>query len=157
MEKIDILFAIEEIRQLKSRYFRFLDTKEWDSLATIFTEDAIFDARAANSVNGIGDDGRAAESNEWVYEGGRAIVDFIAAVAQPFPSVHHGSGHEIEILSEDEARGVIAMEDRIWDVTGDAGQSRLHGFGHYHEEYRRRDGVWRIWRSKLTRLNVRLA
>ena len=28
----------------------------------------------------------------------------------------------------------------------------LHGFGHYHEEYRKADGAWRIARLKLTRL-----
>ena len=30
----------------------------------------------------------------------------------------------------------------------------LHGFGHYHEEYRCTDGRWQIRRSRITRLNV---
>ena len=154
MDKLDWLIAIEEIKQLKARYFRFLDTKDWVGMATIFADDAIFDARTAMSVTGSADAGLAAESNDWVYEGGRTIVDFISTVAGTQPSVHHGHCHEIEILSETEARGVIAMEDLLWDKLGEGCVKRLHGYGHYHEVYRKVDGQWRIHRSKLTRLNA---
>lgn len=34
------LEAIELIKQLKARYFRFLDTRNMEGLATVFTEDA---------------------------------------------------------------------------------------------------------------------
>ena len=30
----------------------------------------------------------------------------------------------------------------------------MQGFGHYHEDYRKEDGQWRIARLKLTRLRV---
>ena len=33
---------IEAIRQLKARYFRFVDTKQWDRWGDLFTEDAVF-------------------------------------------------------------------------------------------------------------------
>ena len=33
------LVEIEAIKQLKARYFRFLDTKQWDAWKEIFTED----------------------------------------------------------------------------------------------------------------------
>jgi hypothetical protein len=154
VDKLDRLLAIEEIKQLKARYFRFLDTKDWAGMATIFTDDAVFDARTANSVSGVGE-GDAAASNDWVYEGGSVIVDFIREVTQPLTTAHHGHCHEIEILSETDARGVIAMEDVIWDAPGAGGQKVLHGWGHYHEEYRRgQGGRWQIRRSRLTRLNV---
>ena len=45
------LLAMEEIKQLKARYFRFVDTKDWEALSTIFCEDAVFDARAALSID----------------------------------------------------------------------------------------------------------
>ena len=38
--KIDVLLAIDEIRNLKSSYFRFVDTHDWAGLATIFCADA---------------------------------------------------------------------------------------------------------------------
>ena len=35
------LEAIELIKQLKARYFRFLDTANWEGLQQVFTDDAI--------------------------------------------------------------------------------------------------------------------
>ena len=45
MDRLEMLWAMEEIRQLKARYFRFLDTKDWVGMRTIWTADAVFDAR----------------------------------------------------------------------------------------------------------------
>ncbi len=151
MDTTDILLAIEDIKRLKARYFRYMDTKDWNGLATVFCGDAEFDARASLSLDGVGE-GAAAESNEWVYRGGETILSFIQAAIGTKRTVHHGHCHEVEILSASEARGVIAMEDRIYD--GDA--LYLNGCGHYHETYRREADGWRILTSRLTRLHVTL-
>jgi hypothetical protein len=152
MDRIDTLWAMEEIRQLKARYFRFLDTKDWTGMRTIWTEDAVFDARASLT---LGNDARSAPSgsDDWLYTGRDRIIEFIASVAI-YPTAHHGHCHEIEVLSPTDARGIIAMEDLLWPVTGETQRTRLHGYGHYHEEYRCVDGRWQIRRSKITRLNV---
>src|SRR3546814_5183618 len=42
MSKADIY---EDIRAVKARYCRFLDTKNWQGLADLFTEDAVLDVR----------------------------------------------------------------------------------------------------------------
>jgi len=34
---LERLVAIEEIKTLKARYFRFVDTKQWDDLRACFT------------------------------------------------------------------------------------------------------------------------
>lgn len=149
MDPLQRLIAIEDIRQLKSRYFRFLDCKDWDGLATIFCDDAIFDARTANSVEPDLETG-----NDWYHEGGEAIVAFIRNVTTPLVSAHHGHCHEIEILSDSEARGIIAMQDTVWHEAGTSAAPLLLGYGHYEEDYRKVDGQWRIHRSRLTRLNV---
>lgn len=140
---------INAIRTLKSRYFRFLDGKNWESLATIFCQDAIFDARLATTIgpNSGGD-------SEWYAEGHGAIVDFIRSVVEHRVTVHHGHNHEIEILDGEHARGVIALEDWIWDQAGADGSLIMHGWGHYRENYRREVDGWRIHRSTLTRLNL---
>ena len=148
------LLAIEDIKQLKGRYFRCMDTKDWAALRSVFCADAVFDARAALSVDGHGEAGRAADSNDWVYRGGEAIAQFIQGAIGPAITVHHGHCHEIEILSADEASGVIAMEDQIWDP--DTKKPTLHGSGYYHETYRRVDGRWRIHTSRITRLYISL-
>jgi hypothetical protein len=153
-DKLDQLLAIEAIRQLKSRYFRCMDTKDWAGVRAVFADDAAFDARASLSLDGAGEAGQAAQSNDWVVHGGDAIVEFIKGAAGPLQTVHHGHGHEIEVLSATEARGVIAMEDQIWDTA--TGAVFLHGCGHYHETYRRGADGWRIHTSRLSRLYVAL-
>src|SRR5207247_6768104 len=71
------LLAIEEIKQLKARYFRCLDTKDWAGLTTVFTPDAVLEA-----------EGR-------VREGREAIVATIAKVLEGAVSVHDGHRPEI--------------------------------------------------------------
>jgi len=154
MDAATRLLAIEDIRQLKSRYFRFLDTKDWAGMSTIFCDDAVFDARASLSIDGAGKEGRAAESNDWVYRGGTVIVDFIKGAVGTSRTVHHGHCHEVDIVSPDDASGVIAMEDQIWEE--DFGKMILHGCGYYHETYRRVGGRWRIHTSRISRLYVSL-
>jgi len=150
MDTAERLWAIEQIKQLKARYFRFLDTKDQEGMRTIWAEDAIFDARTALTLDPTGS---GTSGSDWVWKGRDTIVQAIGTVAT-LPTAHHGHCHEIEILSPTEARGVIAMEDYVWPAPGDTRTTLLHGFGHYHEEYRLRDGRWQIWRSRLSRLNV---
>lgn len=145
MEIIEKLWAIDQIRNLKSRYFRFMDTKDWDGLRTIFCEDAYFDARTAQSISPDGGDG-------WHARGADAIVEFIKGVVTPLRTTHHGHCHEVSIDSPDRAHGVIAMEDVLW--AADRSKLIVHGTGHYHEEYHRIDGVWKIYKSVITRLDV---
>jgi hypothetical protein len=53
------------------------------------------------------------------------------------------------------ATGIWAMSDYVemFDADGVATHG-FWGYGHYHERYRRDDGVWRISSWKLTRLRV---
>lgn len=153
MNPSDQLLAIEQIKQLKARYFRCMDTKDWAGLRAVFCDDAVFDARASLSLDGDGEDPEA-ESNNWVYHGGDVIAAFVRDTVTPLRTVHHGHCHEIEIQSETEARGVVAMEDKVWELAG--GAPVLHGCGHYHETYRCEGGAWRISTSRLTRLYLAL-
>ncbi|MDR5699125.1 nuclear transport factor 2 family protein [Agromyces aerolatus] len=142
---------IESIRQLKARYFRTLDTKDWDGFKAVFTEDA-----AIGPVdNGFTEELialRSAESRAPVTASGiDAFVERVATNIGPLISTHHGHQPEIELTSEDEATGIWAMEDvLVWPADG----YRLRGTGHYWETYRKVDGEWKIASLKLTRLYV---
>ena len=46
MNDIDKLWAIEQIKQLKARYFRSMDTKDWAALEAVFAPDAVMDMRS---------------------------------------------------------------------------------------------------------------
>ncbi len=66
-------------------------------------------------------------------------------------SVHHGHTPEIVLTSDTTATGIWAMEDELWWTNGDV-EEHLHGYGHYHEEYRKVEGKWLISYRTLTRL-----
>jgi uncharacterized protein (TIGR02246 family) len=134
-EAIQRLVDIEAIRQLKARYFRFLDTKDWDGFGTLLTDDAYMEA------DGV------------VREGRTAILAFLPKVLDGVVTTHHGHTSEIEITGRDTATGIWAMFDYLtWP--GDGPPKGMQGYGHYHEEYAREDGAWRIRRLVLTRLRV---
>ena len=132
-----MLLDIEAIKQLKARYFRYIDTKQWDDLKALFTSDARF------SVDG------GSGHYEWA-----APDDFIAHVSKSLGgaavSVHQGHMPEIELIDAASARGIWAMFDYV-DIPD---KPSRQGYGHYHETYRRESDGWRIASLELTRLRV---
>jgi len=148
LSAIDRLLAIEAIKQLKARYFRFVDSKDEASLASLFTSDAIFDMRHAPA-------GPPDESA--LVSGKAAIARFILTAVSGARTVHHGHMPEITLLSMDTAGAIWAMQDRLkWGKKSPYPFEELIGYGHYHDTYRCVDGQWRIQSSKLTRLRVDL-
>ncbi len=126
---------IEAIKQLKARYFRLMDTKDWDAMREVFADDVFIDTTDSG--------GRVVEGADDFMTG---LRDLLADVL----TVHHGHMPEIELTSETTATGVWSMEDMLRWPNG----SELHGFGHYHETYEKADGGWRIKTMTLTRLRV---
>jgi hypothetical protein len=145
MTELERLIAIEEIRQLKARYFRSMDTKDWDGLTAVFAPDAELDMQGEAA-----DKSKAATGT---VRGGKEIGAFIRNAVYDLVTVHHGHMPEIEISSPTTAKGIWAMEDVLRWPEG-ASVKSLHGYGHYHETYRKVDGAWRIQTSLLTRLRV---
>ena len=142
MQPIDELLAIEAIKRLKARYFRCFDTKDWEGWLDVFTDDVTLEF----SVNVTGNEPDPAAT---LLEGKQAIADFVVPYTTPAQTVHQGHMPEIEILSDTEARGVWAMEDIV-----DHFDNVAHGFGHYHETYRKGPDGWRIASVRLTRLRI---
>ena len=130
--------AIEEIKELKARYFRHIDGKDWDSWQEVFATDA-------ELIVSFEGDGPGTPDNPVV--GSAEIVAFVRPSIDALVTVHHGHMPEIELTSPTTARGVWAMEDLLSLPDGSA--QVLHGWGHYHETYERIDGQWRIIPGKL--------
>ena len=126
------LVEVERIKQLKARYFRLMDTKQWRQWSDVFTADATLQW-------GPGD--------QHVLIGREAIVQGVSSVLADATTCHHGHMPEIQIEGPSRARGIWAMYDFV-----ESPQFVLHGYGHYEEAYRKLDGEWRIHRLKLTRL-----
>ena len=115
------------IATVKHAYFRLLDTKAFDELGELLTEDAT----------------SSFESGRLAFEGRAGIVGFLRqALGDPgIVTMHTGHHPEIVLTSPTTATGTWYLEDR---VIVDAQDFELHGTALYHDEYRKDRGRWRI-------------
>ena len=124
---------IEAIKQLKGRYCRTMDTKDWAAMRQVFTDDVTIDT---------------VESGGNIITGADDFLTFLVGAIGDVVTVHQCHTPEIEITSPSTAKGIWAMEDMLRSPDG----SEFHGYGHYHETYAAQEGAWRISSLKLTRL-----
>ena len=124
MDELSKLVAIEEIKKLKARYFRTMDTKDWDEYRKLFTDDAIIDSSEAFTPldafgNAIEADLPARAPDPSLYIVGADA--FMAAQhyhLDGVSTVHHGHMPEIEFVSETEATGIWStLKERRLSVT----------------------------------------
>lgn len=135
MDDAAVLVEIESIKQLKARYCRHLDAKDWAAWREVFADDFV---------------------SEIVDSASRVIVgadEFVTYTRQTLgrrsqPTVHHAHAPEIALTSSTTAQGIWALTDVVRLVP----MLTLRGHGHYHEKYEKTDGRWRLKSSKLTRL-----
>jgi SnoaL-like domain len=125
------------ITELKARYCRCLDTKDWAGYAACFAESAVLDTTGSGGER---------------VEGREALVVYVrSSISEDTITTHHVHAPEISVEG-DEATAIWAMQDRnVWP----SGR-KLLGFGHYHERYVRVGTDWLIAESKLTRINMEL-
>lgn len=122
------LSDIEEIKILKHRYFRGIDTADMALLAEVFT------GEVACTYNGgtykVSLNGRA------------AMLEFLAnSFHSGAAAMHIGIMPEIAITGDNTATGIWYLQDVFINTEKDA-----HTFGTaiYTDTYRREGGVWRI-------------
>jgi SnoaL-like domain len=150
------LAAIEEIKKLKARYFRYVDTKDWEGLQAVFCADASFDYSAAHRVRNpwTGSWNPPLPETVRVAVGRGEIVALIRGAVERLHTTHHGHLPEISLLTATTAVGIWAMNDSLRDAEH---HQLLEGSGHYHDTYTRLPAGWAIASCRLTRLSLRLA
>jgi hypothetical protein len=131
---------IEAIKQLKARYCRHLDAKDWVSWRTLFADDFVSELASTGGRRRLGADAFMAYTRSTLGKPSQCTV-------------HHVHAPEISLTSTTTARGVWAMTDLVRLLPA----VTLHGYGHYHETYEKQDGQWRITSSRLTRLREDIA
>ncbi|MET0276485.1 MAG: nuclear transport factor 2 family protein [Acidimicrobiia bacterium] len=150
--------ARQAIAELKARYFRLMDTKDWKAMREVFAPEAVIDMREERQR--LIDAGWAALEDNGPRDVPRSRDDIIADYersVQGLLTVHHGHMGEIEFQSPSDATGIWAMEDIVRQADG-ANIREMHGYGHYHERYiLDEEGKWRIAALRVTRLFVTLS
>jgi hypothetical protein len=141
---VRLLGDLYDIQVLKARYFRYIDTGQWDSFRELFTEDLeyyIDDPSLVGSAAG-----------EPAFVGPDALVTYLSTSDPKRRSVHQGHMPEIEFIDDDIATGIWAVY--AWGEYPTRGMT-VQTHGHFHERYRRgSDGRWRISSIRLTLLRM---
>ncbi|MGW4824336.1 nuclear transport factor 2 family protein [Streptomyces sp. NPDC004227] len=154
MNDLERLVAIEDIRRVMAAYVHHADLHQWRDLADLFEADGTF---TPLKVDGT----------EWtVMSGQEQIAAALGSNAGPNDVViHHLFSDEIDVHSSTTAHGVWSMEDSFTrgktaeggertDIPDEFAFNTMHGYGHYHGDFVKTDGVWRI--QKLVQTRVRL-
>jgi ketosteroid isomerase-like protein len=128
------------ISQVKARYCRFLDTKDWAAYTDLFTEDLELDVMPDSPP----------------IRGREAAIKFIRSAIE-----HAITAHQVHLpdmqIDGDTAKVSWAMQDRVlWgaDRAATATDGGHTGYGYYHERYVRKDGRWRIAVLQLRYLHM---
>ncbi len=132
------LVSIEEIRQLKYRYFRTLDLKMWDEFGDCLAEDV--KARY----------GTQAMKEPLHYDTRADVVKFMAENLGPGIITIHIASHPEITVDGDTATGSWGFEDTV--IVPDF-KVMIRGGGYYVDDYRKdADGKWRIAGTKYDRI-----
>lgn len=123
-KRVQILEDIEGIRKLKSNYWWFLDTKQWDKWRDTFTDDFVF-----------------YNDNVLTSQGADAMVEFTSNALNGTVSAHQGHQYAIKITSPQTAVGRWILNDTLTFPDGTVAR----GYGYYLEDYEKgKDSKWRI-------------
>jgi uncharacterized protein (TIGR02246 family) len=122
-DDLRMLLDLEEIRQLKHAYFRCLDTKDWDGVASCFVPEATASYPTQECA------------------GRDEILAFLTASLVPdLVTMHHGHHPEIRV-DGDEATGTWYVHDRVFAVARD---TALEGAALHEDRYLRTPDGWRM-------------
>lgn len=118
----------EDIKVLKHRYFRGIDTADAALLSGLFTDDVQV------TYNG--------GTYKVSLTGREAMLEFLAnSFHSGAMAMHHGHMPEITFTGEDTAEGIWYLEDVFIDLEKD---NHTFGTAIYTDTYRREGGVWKI-------------
>lgn len=125
-DRIRALLDRAEIGDLKSRYLRCLDEKDWHGLHQVLHPDAGLDHPQIGS-----------------HVGACAVVEAVRARIGVRVTIHHGHNEEIELTGRDTAVGRWALHSVSFDPRHGPGAATI-GYGTYRDEFRRTENGWRI-------------
>lgn len=120
----DVTTDKEAIEQVKYRYLRALDTKDWDTFADTLTEDVTGDYG-----------GRLNFANR------TELVDYMRSSIGPGVITEHRVTHPQITVDGDEAHAVWYLQDRVIAAEFDF---MLIGAAFYRDTYRRTADGWKI-------------
>jgi hypothetical protein len=128
---IEKLLALEDIRALKARRDRAVDTKDWELLESLHAPDH-------TSYND--------DYPPWTTAA--EMIANVRVIMKHLKTAHHSHTPEITFESPDHASGVWAMSGlSVWNQGEE--EHWFLGMGHYYETYEKRNGTWLFTSRRL--------
>lgn len=119
---------IDEIKHVKYRYLRALDTKDWAGFAATLTEDV-----HADYGKSLGTDHSFTDRD--------SLVDFMRTSLGPAVITEHRVAHPEITVDGDQGAGIWYLQDRVIAAEFNF---MLIGAAFYHDRYRRTYDGWKI-------------
>ena len=119
---------LEEIKRVKYRYLRALDTRHWDEFADTMTEDVVGDYGSS-----LGEEHHFTDRD--------SLVAYMRASMPATVVTEHRVTHPEITVDGDEATGIWYLQDRVIVAEFDF---MLIGAAFYHDQYRRTADGWKI-------------
>lgn len=148
MNDVERLCAIEEIKQVKARYFRGVDTGDTELVRSILARDCVLDYTGCCTDPTTGRDFNPALNIVM-----RGHESFTGDGSSKIVSVHQGHNCDIEFTSDTTASAIWSMTDRLFFPAGSE-LTQMTGYGFYHETYEKVDGSWKIKTTRISRTRV---
>jgi hypothetical protein len=126
---------IDDIKRVKYRYLRALDTKHWDEFADTLTEDIVGDYGSS-----LGEEHRFSDRD--------SLVAFMRDAMPANVLTEHRVTHPEIDVDGDEATGIWYLQDRV--IVPDF-NFMLYGAAFYHDQYRRTPDGWKISKTGYER------
>jgi SnoaL-like domain len=119
---------LEDIKRVKYRYLRALDTKHWADYADTMTDDVVGDYGSS-----LGEEHHFTDRN--------SLVEYMRTSLPDSVVTEHRVTHPEITIDGDEASGIWYLQDRVIVVEFDF---MLIGAAFYHDQYRRTPDGWKI-------------
>jgi hypothetical protein len=140
-------YARSAVHELKARYFYYIDTRQFDRLRSLFTEDARLEGFAFDTDIGVEQFVTGAE-------------EFLVGRN----SQHHAFMPMLRAESDTVVRARWSMRDYVtWEPGEKSYRDFSHpdlsgfvGYGYYEDEYRLSDGVFKIQFVRAARVRIDL-
>lgn len=126
------LSEIEAISQLQADYWWYMDTKQWDVWADVFTEDFLYYSWGEKTTS---------TRDEFIAMNKESLAHFNTA--------HQGHQHKVVLTSDTTAEGRWILNDNLSYINTDQ-EGVIKGYGYYLNDYEKgEDGKWRLKVQRL--------
>lgn len=130
------LSDLEDIRTVKHRYYRGIDTADEALLNTLFTDDVTVEYRGGSYLVRL--------------TGRKPMIEFLMnSFNADSLAVHQGHMPDITLISDNEAEGLWYLDDVFISLER---KDVTTGSAIYRDRYRRVDGQWKIAHTEYDRI-----